>query len=191
MTSVLVVTPVELDAELLERRVREHAGADAEIRVVVPAAGVSPFEWLTNDEDAARAEADAVAARTEAATGPHTHAFAGDTDPVQAVEDALRTGPADELLIVTRPDAEADWLEGGSVAESLRRFRLPIVHVVVSDGGTVEPAAAGVRPVSESHEIARGADEATPARLLGRVGALVLGAALLVIVVVVLIVWLV
>jgi hypothetical protein len=187
----LVVTPVALDPGLLEGVIREHAGADAELRVVVPVTGVSPLQWLTNEEDEARAAAEVAAAQTESATGPSTSAAVGDTDPVQAVEDELRTFPADEIVIVTRPDAEADWLEGGSVAEALRRFDLPVHHLVASTAtGVVEPATSAVRPVTEPHPVARGAAEDTPARLLSNVGAVVLGAALVVIALVLIIYWL-
>ena len=183
---VLVVTPVARHPGEAERAMRAHAGDDAEIQVVVPAVGVSRLQWLTGEEDEARAAAEVTAQQTEAATSARTHASVGDTDPVQAVEDALAAFPADELVIVTRPDEQAEWLEGGSVAEALRRFDLPITHLVATPAG-VAPAVDEERPVRERHEVARGADEETPARLLGRVGVLVLGAALLVIVVVFLI----
>jgi hypothetical protein len=180
---VLVVTPVARDPAEAERAIRAHAGEDAAIQVVVPAVGVSWLEWLMGVEDEARAAAEVTARETEAATSERTHASVGDTDPVQAVEDALATFPADELVIVTRPDEQAEWLEGGSVAEALRRFDLPIAHLVATPAG-VEPAVAEERPVAERHEVARGAAEDTPVRLLNRVGALVLGAAALVIIVV-------
>ena len=182
---VLVVTPVAPDPAVLARA----AGADAVTQVVVPAARLSKLQWLTNEEDEARAAAAVTADVTEASTDDRTHASVGDSDPAQAVEDALRTFPADEIVIVTRPDAEADWLEGGSVAEAVTRFDLPVRHVVADETGEVEPPTAAVRPLTEPHEVARGADEATPARLLGRVGTLVLGAAVLVIVLVFLIYW--
>ena len=173
---VLVVTPTELDGGALERAVHEHAGADAETLIVVPAAKVSPLEWLTNDEDAARAEAEAAARATDRATGEGTAAVAsGESDPVQAVEDAMRTFGADEIVVVTQPDADAEWLEGGSAAEALRRFDLPVTHVVADagDGRPREAGADAVRPYDESHEVARGAAEHTPVSLLGRVAGVV------------------
>jgi hypothetical protein len=187
--SVLVVTPVAPDPGQLDSTIRAHAGADAITQVVVPAVGMSKLQWLTGEEDEARAAAEVTAQQTEQATGERTHAAVGDSDPVQAVQDALATFPADEIVIVTRRDEEADWLEGGSVAESLRRFDLPVHHLVATPAG-VEPAVAEVRPLEERHEVARGAVEETPARLLNRVGVVVLGAAAVVIVVVLLVYWL-
>lgn len=178
---LLVVTPVELDAAALERAVGDLAGSDAETLVVVPAANVSRLELLTGAVDDARAEAEATAAATAEGTAAKT-AVPGDADPVQAVEDALRTFGADEIVVVTRRDADASWLEGGSAAEALRRFDLPVTHLVVdgSGGEPHEPTPEAVRPYAEGHELARGRTESTPAGLLGRVAALVWGAAALV-----------
>ena len=184
---VLVVTPVAPDPQVLARA----AGPDAVTQVVVPAARLSRLQWLTNEEDEARAAAEVAADVTETTTDERTHATVGDSDPAQAVEDALRTFAADEIVIVTRPDAEADWLEGGSVAEAVSRFDVPVRHVVAGETGDVEAPTAAVRPVTEPHEVARGADEATPARLMGRVALVVFSAVLLVLVLILLIMWLV
>jgi hypothetical protein len=186
---VLVVTPVAPDPGDLEQRIKEHAGADAITQVVVPAVGVSRLQWLTGEDDEARAAAEVTAQQTEEATGDRTHAAVGDSDPAQAVQDALATFPADEIVVVTRPDDDADWLEGGSVAEALRRFDLPVHHLVATPAG-VEPAIQEVRPLEERHEVARGASEETPARLLGSVGTIVLGVAAVVIVIALVIWWL-
>jgi hypothetical protein len=190
---VLVVTPVALEPGELERQIHEHAGEDAQTHVVVPAVKVSRLQWLTNEEDEARADAVGAAERTDAGTGTQTRAEAGDTDPVQAVEDALRTFPADEIVVVTRPDADAEWLEGGTVSESLRRFDVPVTHLVVAGSGGVRGGrpGEGSHAVAGSHELARGADEATPARLLGRVGTIVFSVAAVVIVLAFVIQWLV
>ena len=55
----------------------------------------------------------------------------GDTDPVQAIEDALRTFPADEVLVVTRPDDDASWLEQDSAQEARERFGVPVTRLTV------------------------------------------------------------
>jgi hypothetical protein len=54
---------------------------------------------------------------------------------VQAIEDALRKFPADELIIVTRSGEDASWLEQGSLVEARERFRLPTTHLVLSRPG--------------------------------------------------------
>ncbi len=134
---ILVVTTVPLDGESLRERVRGHAGGEAvEVRVVAPAADLSVLDWLAGDEGEARAEAAEAAERTGRAAASEADAVeaeVGDTDPVQAIEDALRSFPADELLLVTRPDDEAPWLEEGAAEEAFARFDLPVTHVVVED----------------------------------------------------------
>lgn len=134
---ILVVTTAPVEGDALRERVREHAaGEDAELRVVATASDLSPLDWLATDEDKARREAAGRAAGMEEAVAPEAEAVeaeVGDSDPVQAIEDALRTFPADELMLVTRRDDDAGWLEEGAAAEALARFSLPVTHLVVED----------------------------------------------------------
>jgi len=67
------------------------------------------------------------------AAGVPARGAVGDADPVVAIEDALRTFAADELVIATHPPGRSNWLERGLV-ERAERFALPITHVV-SDYG--------------------------------------------------------
>ncbi|HXV35042.1 MAG TPA: hypothetical protein VD769_13620 [Gaiellaceae bacterium] len=134
---ILVVTTASARMEGLRARVHAHAGSeDAEVRVVAPAAGISRLDWLANDEQEARAEAAERALGAGHAVAPKARtvdAEVGDTDPVQAVEDALREFPADELVLVTHPDEQASWLEEGAAEEAFARFDLPVTHLVVAE----------------------------------------------------------
>jgi hypothetical protein len=134
---MLVVTTGAADEAALREEVRKHAGGeDVEIRVVAPAAELSRLQWLASDEDKARAKAGEVARETTKAvdeSGDVEDIEVGDPDPVQAIEDALRTFPADELIIVTRSGEDATWLEEGSPEEAFERFHLPTTHLVLSD----------------------------------------------------------
>jgi Universal stress protein family len=134
---ILVVTTAPVDGESLRDRVLEHAGnGQAELKVVATASDLSPLDWLANAEDDARSEAEARAEEVGRAVAPdadRTEAEVGDTDPVQAIEDALRTFPADELVLVTRRDDDAGWLEEGAADEALARFNLPVTHLVVDE----------------------------------------------------------
>jgi GABA permease len=99
--------------------------------VVAPASGISRLDWLTNAEDDARADAAERADElAEVAPTDDVESRVGDSDPVKAIEDALRTFPADELIVVTLPDEDAAWLEKGSAETALKRFSLPVTHVV-------------------------------------------------------------
>jgi hypothetical protein len=131
---LLVVATAPVEAGPLRDAVREHAGDEAEIRVVAPASDVSPLQWLASDEDEAREKAAGVASEAAESVEPEaarTEAEVGDTDPVQAIEDALRTFHADEVLVVTRPEDDATWLEQDSAQEARERFGVPVTRLTV------------------------------------------------------------
>lgn len=118
--------------------VRRSAGEDAEVRVVAPASGISRLDWLTNAEDDARAEAGSLADKTaQAAPTTDVQAKIGDSDPVKAIEDALREFAADEVLIITRPDEDSSWLVAGSGETAQTRFRVPVRVVTVAEDGSL------------------------------------------------------
>ncbi len=129
--NVLVISSVERPETVL----REALGGDVdELKVVIPAVKQSRLQWLTNADDDAREEAEDAAAAIDEATSDAVAAEAGDADPLQAAEDALADFEADELVVVTRPDEEATWLEEGRAADIERRFpTLEVTRLVVSD----------------------------------------------------------
>jgi hypothetical protein len=102
--------------------------------VVAPASNISRLDWLTNAEDEARTDAAERADElADAAPTDDIESRVGDSDPVKAIEDALRTFPADELIVVTLSDEDASWLEKGSGETALGRFSLPVTHLVVEN----------------------------------------------------------
>ena len=104
-----------------------------EVLVVTPALN-SPLKHWVSDEDDARAAAqdrlDASLAEL-AEAGVQARGEVGDGDPLQAMEDALRTFGADEIIISTHPEGRSNWLERGVVEKARERFAVPIMHVVV------------------------------------------------------------
>jgi hypothetical protein len=120
-------------SELLEQIRRRSEGVDEHVLVVVPALN-SPIKHWTSDEDGAR---EAAQERLEAslaamrANGIDARGEVGDSDPLQAIEDALRTFAPDELIISTHPVERSHWLERGVVTGARERFALPVTHVVV------------------------------------------------------------
>ena len=104
-----------------------------EVLVVTPALN-SPLKHWVSDEDDARAAAQerlgaSLAKLAEA--GVQARGEVGDGDPLQAMEDALRTFGADEIIISTHPEGRSNWLERGVVEKARERFAVPITHVVV------------------------------------------------------------
>jgi len=139
---LLVVVNTEVPDEALRTLVHSRAGADAEMLVVAPASDISRLDWLTNAEDDARHEAASLADKTaDAAPANGVEARVGDSDPLKAIEDALATFPADEILFVTRPDDEAGWLESGAGDAAQKRFSLPVTHVEVAADGSLALAS--------------------------------------------------
>ncbi len=133
---VLVVSTAPIEASALREEVRRHTGEDdAELKIVVPTANLSPLQWLTGEEDEARAEAAEVAEQSAGAVdseaGGDVETQGGDPDPVQAIEDALATFPADEVIVVTRAGGDATWLEKDAGPEARRRFGVPVTHLTV------------------------------------------------------------
>jgi GABA permease len=113
--------------------VRRASDGDAEVLVVTPALNTRIRHW-TSDEDEARAAAqgrldESLAAL--AADGIDARGIVGDDDPIQAVEDALRMFPADEIVVSTHPPGRSNWLERGVVERTREKFDCPITHVVV------------------------------------------------------------
>ena len=82
-----------------------------------------------------RARRRAVAARHEPraarASRRQARGEIGDGDPLQALEDALREFPADEIVVSTHPPGRSHWLEQGVVENARMRYDVPVTHVVV------------------------------------------------------------
>jgi len=55
----------------------------------------------------------------------------GETDPLLAIQDALQTFPADEIVLFTHAGGEQNWLEQGLVDEAKERFEPPVRHMLV------------------------------------------------------------
>lgn len=130
--NVLVISSVERPVAVLRKALGDNVD---ELKVVVPAVKQSRLQWLTNADDDAREEAeDSAASVEEAVPSDDVQAEAGDSDPLQAAEDALADFEADELVVVTRPDEEATWLEEGRAADIEQRFPgLQVTRLVVSE----------------------------------------------------------
>jgi hypothetical protein len=131
---ILVVANETVGGKKLLDTLRDRAeGVREEVLVVVPALN-SPLRHWASDEDPARAEAQrrleqSLARLREA--GVNARGEVGDAEPLQALEDALRTFAPDEIVISTHPEGRSHWLEKGIVGAARERFAVPITHVVV------------------------------------------------------------
>jgi nucleotide-binding universal stress UspA family protein len=131
---ILVIANETVGGGPLRKQIEERSsGYDTEVLVVSPALN-SPIRHWASDEDPAREEARR---RLEAslerlrANGIEASGEVGDADPLQAIEDAVRTFGPDEIIISTHPEGRSHWLERGIVTGARERFAVPITHVVV------------------------------------------------------------
>lgn len=132
---VLVVANETLaDQELLQAVQQATSGYRAQVLVVAPALNSKVRHWAS-DDDGARADAQRRLDESVgqlAGLGLDVRGEVGDSDPVQAIEDALRTFGADEIVISTHDEGHSNWLERGEVEKARERFDVPITHVVVA-----------------------------------------------------------
>lgn len=134
MKRILVVANETLTGQALRNEIAHRIGTGAaQVRVVSPALNTKLKHWVS-DEDGARRHAqerlDAVVRQLER-DGLSVEGDIGDDDPVQAMEDALRVFPANEVIISTHPPGRSNWLERDVVQRARDRVPLPVTHVVV------------------------------------------------------------
>jgi hypothetical protein len=131
---ILVVANETLSGRALRSEISDRShGGRTDLRVVCPALNTKIKHW-TNEEDQARALAQQRLERLLdglRSEGLEVEGGIGDDDPVQAMEDALRRFPADEVIISTHPPGRSNWLEHDVVHRAQERFDLPVTHVVV------------------------------------------------------------
>ncbi len=125
MARVVVVATSSVDRSILAG----HLEADDELFVVVPAVEQTRLAWLTNDESAAREEAQAVGESIAADAPPAAPAVDVKPDvPSQAVRDAIAEHRPDRIIVAIREGEDATWLE----ADELDRVPGQIAGVPVT-----------------------------------------------------------
>lgn len=132
---VLVIANETVGGEELLREIGNRCrDRRCEIFVVTPALVASRASHWASDVDEGielarqRMELSLIAIRE---LGLKVRGEIGDSDPTVAIEDALRTFPADEIVISTHPPDRSRWLEQGVVERARNEIDLPITHVVV------------------------------------------------------------
>jgi hypothetical protein len=130
---ILVVANETVAGRALRSEIVHRAQGEADVLVVCPALN-SPLRHWASDEDRAREQAQSRLDTSLAALaeeGIDARGAVGDADPLQAIEDALRTFGADEMIISTHPPGRSNWLEKGVVTSARELYPIPISHVVV------------------------------------------------------------
>jgi hypothetical protein len=131
---VLVVANQTVGGRALLDEIRNRSkGRNSEILVVTPALTSSQLKHWVSDVDQALVDADRRredSVRAIEAAGLRARSQVGDSDPNVAINDALLTFAADEIIISTLPPERSRWLERGVVDKARQEVDLPITHVV-------------------------------------------------------------
>lgn len=147
----IVTDPLEGEEPIEEVR-RATIGNGVEVRVVVPAVEGSVFQHVMGDVDPSVRRAEHTLEASLSALRQHgvdASGAVGDSDPVQAAQDALRELPADEVLIFERAAEGARWFEDGLFERAQAELEPPL-RMVVLKGEDVDPAHAHVVEVEEA-----------------------------------------
>ncbi len=130
---ILALVSEPVDGEALVSAIGRDVAAEAEVLVVAPAL-VSKMRFILADPDGGIQRADEVQEETVArldAAGIDAAGDTGESDPLLAVQDALATFPADEIVLFVRAGGKKNWLEEGVVEDAKKRFDPPVRHVLI------------------------------------------------------------
>jgi nucleotide-binding universal stress UspA family protein len=106
----------------------------AEVLVVSPATSASKVAFWVSDTDEAIAEAEQ--AQTETVErleeeGVDAVGDTGESEPAQAIQDALATFDADRIVVFSHPEGDRDYREDAGLADAEERFGVPLTHALI------------------------------------------------------------
>jgi hypothetical protein len=133
---LLILTSEPITADHLQRLVPgELDASDTEVMVVAPALQESPIKFWFSDADEAIQRASRVSSETVEkldAAGVSASGDTGESDPLQAIEDALATFPADRIVVFAADDGQ-HYREDVDVDLARERFGVPVERATISD----------------------------------------------------------
>ena len=56
----------------------------------------------------------------------------GESEPAQAIDDALATFAADRIVIFSHPEGDRDYREDEGLADAEQRWNVPVTHALIS-----------------------------------------------------------
>jgi len=130
---VLVIANETVGGRELRDEILRRGSADVELRVVAPVLP-SRAHYVASDIDGELAEARKRLGATLSWAAEHgfeATGRVGDMTPLVAIEDELRSGGADEVIISTHVARRSRWLESGLVERAREELDIPVTHVVV------------------------------------------------------------
>lgn len=130
---ILALVSEAIDAQALRSALGGDDVEGAEVLVIAPALQ-SKRRFILADPDPAIERADEVQTETVERLDEEGIDAAGDTgdsDPLLALQDALATFEADEIVLFTHSGGQRNFLEEGLVEEASERFAPPVRHLIV------------------------------------------------------------
>ena len=126
---ILVVAGAAVDEAQLSQEL--DLDENAELKVIAPIEPRSDLDLVAGDVDDSIAAAEERAVSSAAGVEEETEATvveteAGEADPLLAVEDALATFEADQIVLVASSADEEAWSEEDLAEEIRDRFGLPV-----------------------------------------------------------------
>ncbi|HEY2258461.1 MAG TPA: hypothetical protein VGH45_02035 [Solirubrobacteraceae bacterium] len=137
---LLVLTSEPVSADQLRTALGDRADPqESEVMLVAPALQENALRFWFSDADRAIARAEAVRRQSLdqlGSEGVSASADTGEADPLQAVQDALLTFPADRIVIFSHPEGEKLYREDLDDRELEQRFGLPVDRAQISSDGS-------------------------------------------------------
>jgi hypothetical protein len=132
---ILALVSEPISGDVLRSALGDGAG-EAEVMVVAPALDSRTRFWTSdNDEAIARAqEVQQESVERLAEDDVDAVGDTGETDPLLALQDALATFPAEEIVIFTHPEGDRNWAEADLLEQAEERFSVPVRHMEVGAG---------------------------------------------------------
>jgi hypothetical protein len=130
---ILALVSEAIDGSALRSALGGDDLEGAEVLVIAPALQ-SKRRFILADPDPAIDRAEAVQTETVERLDEEGIDAAGDTgesDPLLAIQDALVTFEADEIVLFTHASGQRNFLEEGLVDEATERFTPPVRHLIV------------------------------------------------------------
>jgi hypothetical protein len=165
---IAVVTDELHGPEPIKQLQANTKGDGLEVRVVIPTVEASAFRHTMGDVDEPRQQAEERLEKNLGLLrqqGIEVSGEVGDPDPVQAANDALLKGPADEVLIFEHADGQEQWYEEGLIERAQESIEPPLRVVILETGSEqqgdrmvdVEETGEGlINPIADQ-EVAGGA----------------------------------
>jgi hypothetical protein len=130
---IIALVSEPISGDVLRSAVGQDEAEEAEVLIVAPALN-SKAKFLTSDSDEAIARAEQVQEESVERLDEEGIDAAGDTgesDPLLALQDALQTYAADEIVVVVHGEGGRNWQEEGLVDQARERFGKPVTQLVV------------------------------------------------------------